>query len=264
MHDPMTVAFDIRLPWPGNKYGIQLATIWHADPEKDGSDDSCGWFIRSRHLDQAVLKRIEQRFDHDFDKVFHSDSKRVYFVGLMTPNGEPHFTVPGVVLNLFFMAASEVFNSNGFTNWRKARRWMQSHLFDILLFAENPTDSLHDGLTRKFETGCGEAYTKEARDRRVKSLASTIYGWIARTERRWWQHPKWHLHHWKIQIHPLQQLKRWLFSRCEKCGKRFAWGESPVSSSWHGTGPRWFRSEEGVRHCRCNGVVAADPLADPA
>lgn len=47
MHDPMTVAFEIKLPFRSekNKYK-SLITIWHVDPEKDGSDDSCGWFIR--------------------------------------------------------------------------------------------------------------------------------------------------------------------------------------------------------------------------
>jgi hypothetical protein len=56
MHDPMTVAFEIRYPW--KKYGKRgrtefernyrepFITVWHVDPEKDGSDDSCDWFGR--------------------------------------------------------------------------------------------------------------------------------------------------------------------------------------------------------------------------
>lgn len=54
MHDPMTVAFEIRQPWGGKTYPMKdgstwhyrpaLITIWHVDPERDGSDDSCGWF----------------------------------------------------------------------------------------------------------------------------------------------------------------------------------------------------------------------------
>lgn len=265
MHDPMTVAFEIKWPWFWMKYRPSIATIWHVDPERDGSDDSCGRFIRSRHLDAAVLDRIKKRFAHDWDRVFVSDSKRTYLCGLFAPNGDPHFSVPGIVLNLFFMAACEVFNSNGHTSWRKARRWMQRNLFDILLFAENPTDSLYDGLTRKFETGCGEAYTAQERERMIFSTASCIYAWIARSQRRWWQHPRWHIHHWKIQLHGLQKLKRWLFSRCSKCGRRFRYGEWPVTSNWNSVGPRWFRSEPGVEHMKCSGhaVSPDEPLRTP-
>lgn len=60
MHDPMTVAFEIRYPW--RKYGADapndflreyrapFITIWHVDPEKRGDDDSCDWFGRHRPL----------------------------------------------------------------------------------------------------------------------------------------------------------------------------------------------------------------------
>lgn len=48
MYDPMTQAFNIRLPWQ-RKYA-SFITIWHVDPEKPGTcnrtDDSCGWFDR--------------------------------------------------------------------------------------------------------------------------------------------------------------------------------------------------------------------------
>jgi hypothetical protein len=37
MHDPMTVAHELHLPILGE------VTIWHVDPEADGSDDSCDW-----------------------------------------------------------------------------------------------------------------------------------------------------------------------------------------------------------------------------
>lgn len=50
MHDPMTVAHEIKSPFSGkpDKFSPKgrrntLVTIWHVDPERDGSDDSCGW-----------------------------------------------------------------------------------------------------------------------------------------------------------------------------------------------------------------------------
>ncbi len=62
MHDPLTQAFQIKYPWKkwGGKgksdwernYREAFITIWHKDPEKGGSDDSCGWFKRSHHGDK--------------------------------------------------------------------------------------------------------------------------------------------------------------------------------------------------------------------
>jgi hypothetical protein len=69
--------------------------------------------------------------------------------------------------------------------------------------------------------------------------------------RRWWQHPRWHIWHWQIKIVPVFKLKRWLFSRCACCGKRFTWGYSPTSTQWNWTGPRWFHSEPNLYHQEC-------------
>lgn len=122
MHDPLTVAFEIRRPWPqrrrllgGAHYYPSLVTIWHKDPERNGTDDSCDW----------------------------------------------------------------------------------------------------------------------------------------RRPRPWYRHPRWHVHHWKVQVHFTQALKRYLFSRCSKCGGRFTWNYAPMSG-WSGGGPRWFRSEVGVYHHGCD------------
>jgi len=55
MYDPMTVAHEIKRPWPqkvksldpkGWRYFPAILVIWHVDPETDGSDDSCDWFNR--------------------------------------------------------------------------------------------------------------------------------------------------------------------------------------------------------------------------
>lgn len=264
MHDPMTVAFEIKWPWWWMEYRPSFVTIWHVDPERDGSDDSCGWFIRARHGNQQVLDKIVDRFEFDWDRTFTSESKRTYLCGLFAPNGEPHYSVQGVVLNLFFLAAGIIFESDGHTNWRKARRFVQSHLADIMLFAENTTDSLYDGITRKFEIGCGEKYTKQRRDERVRQLAGCIYAWILREQRPWWKHPRWHMHHWKIQVHPLVAFKRWAFSRCERCGRRFRWGESVCTNSWNGTGPKWFRSEPHVHHSDCAGKLSQPTTPRPS
>lgn len=47
MHDPLTVALEIKYPWKRKSslgsYRGAFITIWHKDPCKDGSDNSCDW-----------------------------------------------------------------------------------------------------------------------------------------------------------------------------------------------------------------------------
>ena len=173
MHDPMTVAFEIRSPikrkskfWPQG-YRNSLITIWHVDPEKDGSDDSCGWCFPN--LNKKEIEYCERLIDNENDNL---------------------------------------------------RSWFPSK--------DHPVD-----MKRKLMRMCKLFKAKK---------------------RKWYQHPRWHFWHWKIQIHFIQTLKRFLFSRCAECGKRFKWGYSPTSHSWSGTGPLWFTSEKNSYHRECSSV----------
>lgn len=271
----MTLAFAVKfpLPWRTLKYGglskekgwasIAIADIWHVDPEKPGyggSDDTCGWFMRAHHGSKTVLEKIIKRFQEDWDRIWTYDpakdggddgeqqrGKTVHMQGYFNPNGMPRMSVSGITLNLFFLAACEHFNSDGRSNWEKARKFMRRNLFDIIMFAENPTDSLHDTLTLKY----GNDTTREDR---IRTMAATIYGWVLRAEQPWWRHPRWHVHHWKINIHAVIKFKRWAFSKCCKCGKRFPWGYSPVTDNWNSKGPRWFSGESDIYHSNCHDI----------
>ncbi len=254
MHDPMTVAFTIRYPWRAyakdkvrnefeRTYRHPFITIWHVDPENGpGGDDSCGWFMRSHHGDQIILDRIKKRYAEDWDRVFISDeSGKMYPVGYLFPNGEPRFSISGIVINLFFLAALEHFGGRD-----KAAKWMRRNLFEILWFAENPVDSLYDGLTNTFGVD-----SHERREDRIARYASTVYGWILRESRPWYRHPRWHVWHWKLQVHPWQAMRRFLLSRCSKCGGRFTYGYAPVSDSWDRPKAGFLRGEVGLRHSNC-------------
>lgn len=252
MHSPETLAFSIKNPFCRQEFKPDIISIWHVDPCKGpGGDDTCGWFKRAHHGDPEVLKKIEDSFEWDWDRTFTSEGK-VYYCGLFKPSGHPHHSVTGIVIQLFFLAAGQYFAKDGQRNWKRSRKWMQDHLFEIMQFAENPVDSLFDSITRKFEDGCGESQTDRLRKERIHNMASIIYGWILRAEQKWWQHPRWHFWHWQIQIHPLVQFKRWAFSRCCKCHKRFTYGYSPVTNNWNSKGPMWFKSEPDVYHSDCN------------
>ena len=226
MHDPMTQAFQIKSPVPwGRRYDGRrnypaLITIWHNDPETDGTDDSCGWFCRARHGNKEKLKRIEREFEF---ACFSEHS------GYFDKDGHPRYSPMAITFGLFKWASYVHFGT-----WRRADRFVRSHLADIMFFAENPVDSLFNAITNQ--------YGVERKEYRVEHFASIIYGWILRAERRWYRHPRWHIHHWRIQVHPWQTLRRWLFERCSKCGKGYPWGYCPVGN-WSGT-ETWHRECE--------------------
>jgi len=236
MHDPMTQAFEIKYPWKRKSqlfpegYADPFITIWHVDTEADGSDDACGWFMRSRHGDKEVLAKIEKAFAFEWD----SDHG-----GWFKADGQPRLSVMGVTLEMFRRAAFVIYKND----WRKSDAFMERNLSKLLMLAENNVDSIWESLTLK--------YGHVDKEDRVKHFASVVYGWILRAERPWYKHPRWHFWHWQIQIHPLQQFKRWAFSRCKTCGKGFSWGYSPVCDSWESDGPRWFKGEPNVRHGDC-------------
>lgn len=255
MHDPLTLAFEIRYPWRQYSYADIAAraesrgvpadhpsldferayrepaiVIWHRDPESDGTDDSCGWFMRARHGDPHTLREIRRRFAFEW-------SHGVPF-GWFAADGNPNYTTVGISVNAFRVAAHAMFGWGHRLNW-----FMWRHLHDIILFAENPTDSLY--------TAIHQPYGKDKEQDRIDGLAGCIYSWILRATRPWYKHPRWHVWHWHIQIPAIQNLKRWAFSRCARCGGGFRWGQSPVTDQWESDGPSWFRSERAVRHGDC-------------
>lgn len=179
MHDPSTVAFEIKYPWykkdhkPGESsffpkgYRDTFITIWHVDPETDATDDSCGWHeppLTNKEL--ALAERLVK---------------------------DPHDNVQS-----FFKSS------------------------------DTPDDMVW--------------------------YVSRLFRCLRREQRKWYQYPKWHFWHWQIQCHPLQALKRFLFSRCSTCGKRFPWGYTVCTNTWFNTGPMWFRSEKDVHHQDCMNV----------
>lgn len=188
MHDPMTVAFEIRYPWLKwgklgrdewhRTYREPFITIWHVDPEHGGSDDSCDW-----HGSNRPLNAREKALRQAVEDLLHRLGNAPYYP-------DPH------------------------------------------LYGTAP-HSDEEGA----DTGP------------VGALRLAMYEWRKRSRFR--LPVRWHIWHWRLQIHPVQHFKRWAFSRCCKCGGRFRWGTAPCSNSWHGDGPRWFRGERGVYHGNC-------------
>ena len=220
MHDPMTVAFEIRYPWykhrPGYKhwpdgYRSSFITIWHVDPEVGGDEDSCGWFCPPMtESDRGHVARLAK--DLSFDR-------------------------PAGSLSYEWLLIDRIgFHIGKRPKPRHFHRWLQQQSFP--------------GSWSDKQWYSDRSYEEQAR------IAWRIYAGLMRP---WYRCPRWHVHHWKLQIHPVQQLKRCAFSRCAKCGGRFRWGVSVISGSWNGTGPRWFRGEPNIWHLDCDesGVLVA-------
>ncbi|MEU4576631.1 hypothetical protein [Nonomuraea sp. NPDC023979] len=88
-----------------------------------------------------------------------------------------------------------------------------------------------------------------------------------------WKYPRtwrWHVNHWKIQVHAMQELRRRLLTRCTWCGGRSRKGDAvDTSHSWDGPRSRWWQGECGLYHGNCSGIarahsacVCADPITD--
>jgi hypothetical protein len=77
---------------------------------------------------------------------------------------------------------------------------------------------------------------------------------------QWVFHRAWrfHVHHWKIQVHPLQHLRRWLLTRCEWCGGPSRKGDAVnVSHQRDGERGPWWRGARGLFHHDCSTVQRA-------
>ena len=239
MHDPMTMI------WSSPKHRIIL---WHVDPEVDGSDDSCGWsgFRNNLTVSERDWLRNEGEREWEF-----------WVRGL--EKSEPEIDGPGYwpggmqgaspLELLYAIWQVIVWRKDGafqrpFASWRMRRR-MRLDLPHLLEMVGCGSDNLHSLITEVWR-----------HDERGQKAMGELFVAVARImrggNRPWWKHARWHVWHWKLQVRPLQDFKRWAFSRCAGCGGRFRWGYSPVTSNWNSQGPTW-RGEPHVYHHTCHG-----------
>lgn len=266
MHDPMTVAFDIRYPWfrrgawphrwrflpiswrsdrfwPEG-YRDTFVTVWHVDPCENPydkgmrSDDSCGWFTPP--TTPAEREAIKKLGESQFSTLF---SRRHY------QREEESFAYLGNEPSPF----DAVYWAWRAIKFRDRKGWMYGDRSPALSrreeeavrrLATSPVDNVQAVVERVADPQmCAEFF-------------GIVYRKYLRFRRPWYAHPRWHIHHWRLQVRPLQSLKRWLFTRCERCGQRFRWSEPVHTSQWDGPGPRWFRNEPHVHHARCAEATA--------
>jgi hypothetical protein len=69
---------------------------------------------------------------------------------------------------------------------------------------------------------------------------------------------RWHVHHWRIRVAPLQAARRWLLTRCEWCGGPSRKGDLVnVSHRWNGERGPWWRGERNLFHHDCSSIEYA-------
>lgn len=251
MHDPDTVAFEIKSPLRGRKsklwpkgYRNTLITIWHHDPEDFRGkicrrrDDSCGWFtppytpeakerIRALGVSQYSTIFNRQWADHE-----GKDYARICYT-------------PTAYDAIYWAWRAIKHQERSGRGWQYGKPLSDAELDRIFCLASNPVDNLR--LT--FEA---------VKDRGTCAhLFELVWYDYLRFNRPWYRHPRWHVWHWRLQVHAVQRFKRWAFSRCATCGKRFTWGYSPTTHSWDNGGARWFRGETDVHHGDCLGMGVA-------
>lgn len=222
MHDPQTVIGQMG-PF----------VFWHVDPETGGSDDSCGW--SSPRLTEHQFKRVEA-----------SAWSESYSPWAQSTKAET-LGDPVVARELAVGVLVRVDRALG----TKMRMDELERL--AVLGVHSPCDGIRSSLC--FLPGYHENRGEDTEESR-KPHARGLYLWAARSilryKRRWWQHPKFHLHHLRIQNTWLRDFKRWAFSRCAGCGDRFRFGYAPTTGQWDSDGPRWFASESGKYHGGCS------------
>lgn len=218
VHDPLIVAFEIKNPFRVRKienhtFRDTWITIWHCDPESDGTDDSCGW----------TYPNIPEEKHELLSKL--ATEERDFMVGdlgyLMSPYE--------LIYWIYRLIA-----------WRLHNRESLNHkeMVECMDLAINPGDNLRWYCQAALEN-----------PDEFERLFFMIYRQYLRLHRPWWKHPRWHIHHWRIKIHPLQNLRRFLFERCATCGKRFSWGYAPISN-----GSEVFH-HECVRECKSHQII---------
>lgn len=201
--------------------------VWHIDPEKPAqgqrTDDSCGWFDRRpREYAEAVNELLRDTAAMHDIRLTLDRRKTVpmpFYEGISEPHTDPD-TVQGYprltqadTLALVLMVARQLERTRW---WRKrypASWWKRPFIrernvnevaFDLAL---NPVDN----LSSSDDAAC---------------LVRLIAGALHRHFKPWWKHPRWHVHHWQVNVDLARNLRR-MFQPCATCGKRLGFGVSP-------------------------------------
>lgn len=184
MHDPMTVAHEIYLGRKKKKngsYRLPIITIWHVDPEADGTDDSCGW----------TFPKVSKGEREWLDKIANNQYRQLFARKIALLEEKSYASLcynqdPFGVIYWMWRHFNKKFNK---VAWQYGEHISNKEFQYVYKLATNPVDNFQHHK-------CNDIKEFE------KMLYLIFRSW-KRYHRKWYQHPRWHIHHWKIQFHPL-------------------------------------------------------------
>jgi len=268
---------------PRWKAGPTIWVIWHEDPQKGpGGDDSCGWsFVRPSEEEYSEVEKIaEFAWNEVWDEYtgvmrFPPESvalqlmtRMAWQIGFNEGIGKKELT-PKDLLWIMHFASNPIDScKNSFDGGAEDRYLHRAYGGNEFGDGSNPAIFPADGTPplgdinkarKRFETIVAEESVvptpKQVLELKKKFVSGAkCLWWVYRTEHRpWYKHPRWHLRHWKIQIPMLQLLRRWMFDKCEGCGKRLSGSVSAIGG-WNAPykGKHWWNSKKGLWHSSCH------------
>lgn len=202
--------------------------VWHIDPETPGTgqrrDDSCGWFDRRpREYADAVNYLLgDQSTVHEINLILARkiDTPAPFYEGI----SERHISYPRLpaadCLALCLMVArglelrrwwnGQDGKGGAHASWFRRTFTRKRNVGELAYnLALNPIDNLSTVESHKAAIGL-------------------IAGALGRNFKPWWKHPRWHIHHWKINFKLPRNLKR-MVQPCTGCGERLGFGYCPTS-----------------------------------
>lgn len=219
-HHPETMVYSFP------KYGGKLSRfddfigfdIWHIDPEKhvEGRrrDDSCGWFPRdlTPELKRAVSELQNPHNDDFMSRIFDA------FAQSYVPDHKYMSLkeMPMWVAYPTHLMALQRIDRIAFNRWRQPfwkRVPERAALIERL--AQQLAFSTVDNLNGPFDD----------HGQYLRLLAACY----RREIRPWYKHPRFHIHHWKVNFALIRNIKR-MFQRCDDCNGRIGFGCSPTKS----------------------------------
>ncbi len=225
-------------PWSLGRWFYGLSPwigfdIWHIDPERSGSgnrrDDSCRWFDRKPGEYATAVKDLLAD-EGEVQALMNAFARSVHQPAGYSERGWRRMT-PADCLAACLMVAMRLEHLRG---WRLKSngKWFVRDRYEKAMriataLALNETDNLQ---------------TSDEPESFVRSVASAMN----RAYRPWWRHPKWHVHHWQINVHIWRNLKRATVEKCATCKKPLGFNAVPVNPG-----------DGSHHHSECLGVMSA-------
>lgn len=279
MHDPSHVAFSIRRPWPskwahpfgGRKwYWPDMATAWHTNPRGHDSGSQGGCCPHRPKLtakQEAIVKSIASwEHAHPFlisrRNVGPGDAAALSVAIFQKIHWELHrnHNLPNYLWKAAFeFGLSEVDGCRTALSQPPPPQNLTGN--DLGSYLDEVTWALFRSNGHSFSTEAERRYGKKGEKNpvpleEVEDVVRMFLHYYLRRRQPWWKKVCWVPWHYRLQVHALQHLRRWLFMRCAKCGKRFKWGESPCTPCWDNSHvPFWkfWHFPKEYYHSDCSG-----------